>query len=98
MLAHPCGLLAPKLLPSMLGPTVAVSTARSPGRLALGGGAAHVIAEVRNSEGHLVQLDEVAWKHALHRHVEMSGYLEETMAYPIVAAPSHPSVTTTLST
>lgn len=32
MLAHPCGLLTPKLLPSMPGPTVAVSATRSPAR------------------------------------------------------------------
>jgi hypothetical protein len=47
----------------------------------------NVIAEVRNPEGHLVQMDEAAWRHVLEQHVEMSGYLEETMA--AVRAPDH---------
>ena len=33
------------------------------------------IFEVRNPEGHLVRLDEVAWNHVLDQHVEMSEYL-----------------------
>ncbi|HEY1833131.1 MAG TPA: hypothetical protein VGG08_01745 [Solirubrobacteraceae bacterium] len=39
-----------------------------------------VIAEARNPEGHLVQLDQAAWQHVLDQHVEMKDYLEETMA------------------
>lgn len=39
----------------------------------------NVIAEVRNPEGHLVQLDDVAWNHVLEQHIEMSEYLAETM-------------------
>jgi hypothetical protein len=40
---------------------------------------AEIIAEVRNPEGHLVQLDRTAWDHVLKQHVEMSNYLAETM-------------------
>lgn len=39
-----------------------------------------IIAEVRNPEGHLVQLDKTAWNHVLEHHVEMMDYLVETMA------------------
>jgi hypothetical protein len=39
-----------------------------------------VIAEARNPEGHLVQLDRAAWEHVLRQHVEMSDYLAETMS------------------
>lgn len=39
-----------------------------------------IIAEVRNPEGHLVQLDQACWEHVLEQHVEMSDYLAETMA------------------
>jgi hypothetical protein len=41
---------------------------------------ADVIAEARNPEGHLVQLDQSAWDHVLEQHVEMRDYLAETMA------------------
>lgn len=47
----------------------------------------NVIAEAHNPEGHLVQLDEVAWRHVLDQHVEMSDYLAEAMA--AVQAPDH---------
>lgn len=41
---------------------------------------ADIIAEARNPEGHLVQLDQAAWDHVLEEHVEMKDYLAETMA------------------
>ncbi len=47
----------------------------------------HVIAENRNPEGHLVQMDDVAWNHVLDQHVEMSEYLAETMA--TIKVPDH---------
>jgi len=47
----------------------------------------HVIAEVRNPEGHLARLEEVAWNHVLDQHVEMSEYLAETMA--AIETPDH---------
>ena len=40
----------------------------------------HIIAETRNPEGHLVQLDQAAWDHVLEEHIEMKDYLSETMA------------------
>jgi hypothetical protein len=40
----------------------------------------NVIAETRNPEGYLVQLDQAAWDHVLEQHVEMRDYLAETMA------------------
>ena len=40
----------------------------------------HVIAEVCNPEGHLVQMDEVAWNHVPDQHGEMNEYLAETMS------------------
>jgi hypothetical protein len=39
----------------------------------------HVIAEIRNPEDHLVQMDDVAWNHVIDQHVEMSEYLAEMM-------------------
>lgn len=39
-----------------------------------------IIAEARNPEGHLVQLDQASWDHVLEQHVEMSDYLAATMA------------------
>jgi hypothetical protein len=39
-----------------------------------------IIAETRNPESHLVQLDQAAWDHVLEEHVEMKDYLAETMA------------------
>ncbi len=47
----------------------------------------NVIAEARNPEAHLIQMDEGAWRHVLEQHVEMRDYLEETMA--AVRAPDH---------
>jgi hypothetical protein len=44
-------------------------------------------AEVRNPEGHLVQMDDVTWNHVLDQHVEMSEYLAETMA--AIKTPDH---------
>lgn len=46
-----------------------------------------VIAETRNPEGRLVQLDQAAWDHVLDEHVEMDGRLAEAMA--AVQAPDH---------
>jgi hypothetical protein len=40
----------------------------------------NIIAEAPNPEGHLVQLDQVAWGHVLDQHVEMKDYLAETMS------------------
>ena len=40
----------------------------------------NIIAEARNPEGHLVQLDQIAWDHVLEEHVEMRDHLAETMA------------------
>jgi hypothetical protein len=39
-----------------------------------------IIAEARNPEGHVVQLDAAAWNHVLEEHVEMKDYLVEMMA------------------
>jgi hypothetical protein len=39
-----------------------------------------IIAEVRNPEGHLVELNKAAWEHVLRQHVEMKDYLAETMS------------------
>jgi hypothetical protein len=39
-----------------------------------------IIAEVRNPDGHLVQLDQAAWDHVIEQHIEMSDYLAEAMA------------------
>ena len=39
-----------------------------------------IVAEARNPEGHLVQLDQAAWDHVLEQHVEMRDFLAETMA------------------
>lgn len=39
-----------------------------------------IIAEARNPEGHLVQLDQAAWDHVLSQHVEMIDYVAETMS------------------
>jgi hypothetical protein len=47
----------------------------------------NVIAEVRNPEGQLVQMGQAAWDHVLDQHVEMSGYLTETMA--AIQTPDH---------
>jgi hypothetical protein len=47
----------------------------------------HVIAEVRNPEGHLVRIDEIAWNHVLDQHVEMNEYLAETMS--AIKMPEH---------
>lgn len=46
-----------------------------------------IIAEVRNPEDHLVQLDQRAWDHVLQEHVEMKDHLAETMA--AIIAPDH---------
>ena len=46
-----------------------------------------MIAEIRNPEGHLVQMDSVAWNHVVVEHAEMSEYLAETMA--AIKAPEH---------
>jgi hypothetical protein len=47
----------------------------------------HVIAEIRNPEGHIVQMDDMAWNHVLDEHAEMSEYLAETMG--AIEAPDH---------
>ncbi len=39
-----------------------------------------IIAEARNPEGRIVQLAQRAWDHVLEQHVEMTEYLDETMA------------------
>jgi hypothetical protein len=38
-----------------------------------------IVAQARNPEGHVVQLDQAAWDHVLEVHVEMRDYLAETM-------------------
>jgi hypothetical protein len=40
----------------------------------------HVIAEIRNPEDRLIQMEESVWNHVVEQHVEMSEYLEETMS------------------
>jgi hypothetical protein len=47
----------------------------------------NVIAEARNPEGHLVQLDEAAWDHVVEQHAEMKSYLADTMTS--IKAPDH---------
>lgn len=39
-----------------------------------------LIAEARNPEGRLVQLEAAAWDHVVDEHVEMAGHLTEIVA------------------
>lgn len=45
------------------------------------------IAEARNPEDHLVQLDQAAWNHVLEQHLEMSNHLAQTME--AITTPDH---------
>lgn len=46
-----------------------------------------IIAETRNPEGHLVQLDQAAWDHVLEQHIEMGDHLAETLT--TISTPDH---------
>jgi hypothetical protein len=45
------------------------------------------IAEIRNPEDRLVQMEETAWNHVVEQYIEMSEYLAETMS--TIESPDH---------